>query len=149
MKATTTKPRKAFLAPKRVTLVVAGALLLLTSGCTTQHANMVKDGEVSLQVVETSPITVTRASVIRGPKGVTLSGHVARHRSRALPLRGHVDAEFFGPDGEMLYETSLRFTTRRHTRHTWQGTFIARLNFDLPPGSSVRVVHHDGEHTNG
>lgn len=134
---------------KTLMLIAAGLFLPLVVGCATPRVNMVESGEVAMQVIETHPITVKRVSVTRSPKGIFLHGHVARHRNRALPLRGHVDVEFISPDDQIIHETSLRFTTRRLTRRMWEGTFTARLNFDLPGGSTIRVKHHDAKHTKG
>lgn len=146
-----TKGLTIFLTLKTATFLVTGLVLLHVSGCSAQRINMIEQGDVSTQIIETHPITVKRVSIYRDPKGITLSGDVIRRNRSLSPLSGHVDVELIGSDGEVLYEDTLRLRMRRVTvtRRVIKGEFTTHWNFDLPVGSIVRLSHHEGKHPNG
>ncbi|QNN25156.1 hypothetical protein HED60_23705 [Planctomycetales bacterium ZRK34] len=134
------KPNLALLA----TLLVAS---LISFGCASTRTNLVEIGKVDLVVVETTPVKITRAKVLHDESGVVITGKVARERQRAYWLRGHVDLRMTSPDGDVLLEESVRFHRRRLTRHTWEGTFAHRIGSIPPPGTTVRLAHHEGPHS--
>lgn len=128
------------------TLLVASFTLI---GCASTRTNLDNTGAVDLVVADTEPIKITRAKVLQDKGGVVITGKVAREQQRAYWLRGHVDLRITSPDGQVLLEEPVRFHRRRLTRHTWEGTFVHRIDFTPPPGTTVRLAHHWGDHGNG
>lgn len=128
MRVTTIKRLNVLLVLKAATVLFAGLVIFLVSGCSTQRINMVEQGEVSVQLVETSPITVRGVSIVRDTKGVILSGYVTRQYNSKSPIRGHIDIDLIGPDDKVFYGDILRLRTRRVTvtRRVFRGEFTAK-----------------------
>jgi hypothetical protein len=97
---------------------------------------------VILEVVPTSPATVSTATATREGEELVISGTVRKPHRFHLP--GHVDIVVCGPDGTMLgvvrQHLAAGYLTSRGGAKTVR--FTARLHLTPPPGSTVRLRYH-------
>ncbi len=121
-------------------------ILMTLAGCSSTSINMVDAGTVQLDVVETHPIAVSNVKVRHNGENISVFGRVHRWGQPTLAIPGHVDISFIAPNGDVIVERQVNYMTRRATRHSRNGYFAERFNLDIPDDTTIRVVHHHGDH---
>lgn len=120
---------------------LAGSFVALLVGCA-PHRDLIGAGQLRLEQVPPSDGSLQSVCAHERGEGLAVSG-TWRHR----PLHGHVDVTLFSPEGEVLAETRTRLVMPVHRQHRHPTRFYTQLDVVPPPGSTLRVVRHDKEHS--
>ncbi len=128
----------------RISMVLCFLLILVGEGAAS-GVNVVDEGIVTIERVNSKRARVSHVCVYQDDKGTWVSGMVKRKGITVVPDKGHVDIVVFSPDGDLVREVIDRYTPRL-TRKKRMGRFSVRIATSLPEGSTVRVVHHDKPH---
>ncbi|MEK6777934.1 MAG: hypothetical protein AABY87_13820 [bacterium] len=126
-----------------LSIFILVALWILFSGCTANRINLVEQGAVSLVMVQSKMITISKAYVYQDVDVLEVSGNVKR-RDSSIGNWGHVDISVINPGNEIVDQVSTRYypgiIRRRGARESF---FTARLTAIPPKGSIVRVAYHE------
>lgn len=120
--------------------IFVGPLLALSAGCAPHH-DLIAAGLLRLEQLPPNDASLRAICAHERDEGLAITGTWRNRLSR-----GHVDVALLGPDGEVLAEARTRLTTLPHRRHGHPARFSVQLPVFPPPGSTLRVTRHDGEH---
>lgn len=130
---------------RRLAAVCAAALGLV--GCAADPVNLARDGAVAIEMVSSPAALVWYAEPRAGAGKAWVSGEVIRRREWPADCPGHVDLAVLGPDGMPLARVDAALQpVRTAGGDTRRLAFTVPLNRRLPPGSTVRVMHHAAAH---
>jgi hypothetical protein len=121
-------------ASKRICLL---ALFLALTSCASGRINLVKTGQVSMDVVAVKSVTVLDADVYQDGDKLIVEGRV---KSKQY---GYVDITIVGPDSKIIDQARSyyipRMTARGFARY---GDFEDVFHIVPPKGSAVQLAFH-------
>jgi len=131
-----------------------GLFSLALVGCASGRVNLVENGTVSVEKVDTSLHEISSVNVVQSGKHLILSGEVKRRPVEAQTTRPHIDVQITTPDGRLIEKVlPLEYSqkpktarSRRRYRNWYPRDFHSKLPFEAPEGSKIRVEHHTGIH---
>jgi hypothetical protein len=119
-------------------------ILCLSAGCIGPRMDLVRSGEVALNAQSAPGVRLVGVRVFREDDGMVVRGGVERLLCTSGILRGRVDVEVLGGDGQVVAATSARLTPGDVPPHYPRlSAFEARLS-PPPAGSTVRVCYRSG-----
>lgn len=120
--------------------IIACVLALLAGAA---WANSIK---VEVVKVPDQKWSFHRVIAFESKQGITVSGRLNAGPAAVLPA-GHVDLAAYGPDGQLLAETTTDYspsTLTPKTRKKGGVRFSAAFSGSLPSGSVIKIAfHHD------
>jgi hypothetical protein len=125
--------------------VAVGITIMMACGCASNRIDLVDNGMVTVETIDSKPVSVSRASVYQDGADLVISGTVKRQYHTVIADRGHIDIIVLAPDGAALTRMCGHYKPRL-SRKKRAAHFTARLPLPLQRGSVVRIVHHSGHH---
>lgn len=99
-----------------------------------------------VQVSSPGAVEISSAKIRRYENFWLLSGTARKRFGHFAPIHSHIDLTVIASDGRELYAKAVSYFPRP-IRRTIRGlqrpsVWAHRIETDLPPGSIIRVVHH-------
>ncbi|MBZ0070138.1 MAG: hypothetical protein K8I04_00185 [Gammaproteobacteria bacterium] len=114
---------------------------VLVNGCATQGRDLVHDRTVTVESGPSPLATVRRVTVEQRGPDMEIRGEFSRRWPGRGPIPGHIDVSLIDRDGTALWEASLDY--RRRSIKSRITVFHVKLEVEPPPGSTLRVLHHN------
>lgn len=132
---------------KRLTVLSLCVVMIGLQGCLKPRVDLVRQGQVSLDIQSSPHIKVTWVHVYHEPDGVTVTGLMTHQDDDCAVIKVHVDVAVLNQAQQVLTETESLpvYVQTERTAHASQGkAFSVTLPVDLPTPATVRVkVHYD------
>ena len=126
-------------------LVARAALLaplIFIFGCATTCVNLVKTGNVIVEVVPTEDEYIGSTHVYQNDKELVISGRVHTQGYAPTLEKGHVDVEIINPDGTLIKQC-VHYFKLLPRKLDLTVPFEAHLQpLNLPKGTKVRLTYH-------
>ena len=119
----------------------------VVSGCGLFQPTLVDQGIITLEIKNTSRVSISSATVYRENNQIVVRGkaHYPLNVSRSL-FPGHVDITIVPPKGEIIKRTDVRLIPESIPENDHGAYFISRFSIDPPRGTIINLVYHDGAH---
>ena len=130
---------------KFVIFAIFGFTIASFAGCASNRINLVDNGTVTIECVNSKRMLVSRVYVYQEGDELVISGRVKRRFSTGIGTGGHVDIAMFNQEGTPIINISKHYTPRL-TKHSRTSSFTVHLPLIISERSIVRVVHHSGVH---
>ncbi len=127
-------------AGKRVVAVLLLLLVMTLTGCATTNG-LIKEADLKLEVIDSSTVRITHASLQTSAGTLTLHGDLERRIAAHGPIPGHLHVDLLDPEGTVIKEIRIGYRYKGAKSH--KATFNLPLPAALPVGSTLRVTHHD------
>jgi len=131
--------RIAFLKKIRMNMIVVIAALTLPA-C----ASMGNKIDYQVETVPSKSAYISHVIVRETESGINISGEIRRQFPIRRSIPGHVDVEISELDGTLLTKNNIHY--HRMSRKAVKARFSTQLQFLPAKGSSIRVLHHIGQH---
>jgi hypothetical protein len=118
---------------------------IFVAGCLADSVDLVENQTLSLERVPTKNLYISWVRVYRQEDVTEVFGEIRRrHRSKGgHGGHGHIDVAVVDPDGTVLEEVSTLYYPRDLPKKSAPvAYFTVRLAQPPPPGSTVRLTHH-------
>ena len=119
---------------------------IFVAGCLANNVDLVDNDAVSLERVSTKYFYISWVRVYEQEDATEVCGEIRRrYRGRGgNGGHGHIDVVVVSPDGTVLEEVSTLYYPRDIPRKSAPvAYFTVRLSQPPPPGSTVRLSHHN------
>ncbi len=127
---------------KTVTIVVAVILLVTLGGCSLlSRDDLFASGRYRLEVDSIEDCTLRAISYEQDGR-LIVEGRMTRRHHRNAPLSGDVQAQVFGPQGDLLQTKSVPFEPLPHSRHSHPAARSRFIFEQIPPAGSVIKLTH-------
>jgi hypothetical protein len=122
---------------------------MLGSGCTSTRPNLVKTGQVRLEVAPRGRYAISRAYVYHEEGRLAVHGHIRDRRYASRYVQAdHVHIQILDRDGRCIEQKAVPISSRLHGRRSSvKPRFTGRFNLASISGVTVRVWPHDGNIT--
>lgn len=129
--------------PLQAVLLLAAGLSV--SGCATTGFDSKPEAKLLFEWVPSQEVFISEVHACREADTVSVYGKVKRTAASCCnALRGHIDIVVIGPDGSVLDTPSLLYSPRNIPKvRTRSARFAARLPYNLPAGTTLRMAYHD------
>tara|TARA_R110002110_G_scaffold135312_2_gene319291 strand:+ start:5035 stop:5442 length:408 start_codon:yes stop_codon:yes gene_type:complete len=126
-----------------VIMITLGAV----AGCELFPPTLVEQGIVTIDIKNSHPVSVSRATVYREDRQIVVRGKALYPLGVPRGMfHGHMDINIVLPNGESIKRTDVRLTLERIPEDGREASFVARFAIDPPRGTVVHLVYHDGSH---
>ena len=129
----------------QIVIISLLAITFLIQGCTSTKTNLVKEGYLSTERLQTKRFRIWTIHAYRENDHMKVSGYVRRDYFYRGYAPGHVDITIVSPDDTVLKKVATVYTPRNiRSKGARTAHFTARISEIPPKGSVVQAVHHQG-----
>lgn len=130
--------------------LVALSTLGLVSACGLFPPTLVEQDIVKLDIENTRPVWVSRASVYMEDDKTVVRGEARYPMGTHFGFfSGHIDIDLTLPNGEVFKERNVRLTRKRIPKRSGRkASFVSRFPVNPPRGTVVHIGYHLGDHEN-
>ena len=130
---------------KKISFLLAMLLSNFLISCTSTKTNLVKEGYLSTERLQTKRFRIWTIHVYRENDQMKISGYVKRDYFYRGYAPGHVDITIISPDNTILKRVATVYTPRNiRSKGARTAHFTARIPEIPPKGSIVQAIHHEG-----
>ncbi len=134
----------------KIRLPIRLAPVLLISACALFPPSLVEQGIVRMDIGESKPVSVRRATAYLEDGTTIVRGEAAfPSSSTSRHFTGHIDIKIVMPDGKVTASNNVKlFPKRIPKKRGRRATFVSKFDFEASEGTVVHVTYHNGAHSN-
>lgn len=134
----------------KIRLPIRLAPVLLISACALFPPSLVEQGIVRMDIGESKPVSVRRATAYLEDGTTIVRGEAAfPSSSTSRHFTGHIDIKIVMPDGKVTAKNNVKLFPRRIPKKRGRrATFVSKFDFEASEGTVVHVTYHSGVHGN-
>ena len=115
-------------------------VLIVLGGCVTGK-DLVRDGQVSVQLVNSNTAYIEHVSIKQYGNEVLIMGTVKRKSSGRGVIHDQLILMLTSPNGDLIYKDYVSY--HRMSRHNGEASFSLTINQIPQTGSVVQISPHD------
>ena len=120
-------------------LLIASAVILATSACTTLGPNLVENGQTSVETADSAKVSIVKVKVNQKEEAAVVKGLVVRDSSKRF-AKGYVTVDLFNEQGTRIDSVEAKIVyKKRGAKSSRVGSFTADLE-EAPPVHSKVIV---------
>jgi hypothetical protein len=134
----------------KIRLPIRLAPVLLISACALFPPSLVEQGIVRMDIGESKPVSVRRATAYLEDGTTIVRGEAAfPSSSTSRHFTGHIDIKIVMPDGKVTAKNNVKLFPRRIPKKRGRRAFfVSKFDFEASEGTVVHVTYHNGAHSN-
>ncbi len=128
-------------------ILILLASVITFTGCASKGVNMVKTGDVSVQIKNTNRVEINNVYVKQLKNEVLIHADVRPVKPTRFFQPGHLSFVLLTANGQQIFDLDVARYTREHMgshnsamKHV---SFWVRMPLIIPKGAKLKVAHHN------